>query len=61
MRHPRVKTKAVELQIFFRLFLLERGMDVIMLLKKTPTQSGIETNCHFDFIKTNSDLGEING
>lgn len=63
MRHLRVKTKAAGLQIFFRLFLLVRGMDGIMLFKKktkqTKSKSGIETNCNFDFLKTNSDVGEI--
>lgn len=60
MKCLRVKTKAVGLQIFFRLFLLVGRMDGIMLLNKNPrkptTKSGIETNCNFDFIKTNSEI-----
>lgn len=62
MRCLRVKTKAVGLQVVFRLFLLIRGMDGIILLNKNPrkptAKSGIETNCNFDFIKTNSEMNK---
>lgn len=60
IRQLRVKTTAlaVGLQILFRSFLLVRGKDGTLLLKKS--KSDIETNWNVDFIKTTSDLSEIN-
>lgn len=58
IRHLRVKTLAVKLQIFFRLFFFVRGKYTTMFSK--ITKSGIKANSNFDFMKTNRDLNETN-